>query len=117
MQHSGSLRFYSGRMPLRYDYLDERWLDRTVEWLSARGVHSYALLDEAEVEVWRTHFDALNELRRLDWPPIRVIVAGGRTMLYDLGATQAGASINVAQEARDLEIVPPVRRDRVRLQK
>jgi hypothetical protein len=48
-QHSGSMRFYSGRITLRADGLDKEWLDRAVEWLTERGHHVYALLEEEEV--------------------------------------------------------------------
>src|SRR5262249_26383346 len=49
MQQSGSVRYYGGRMTLRYDWLNERWLDRARDWLIAHGAHPYALLDEWEV--------------------------------------------------------------------
>jgi hypothetical protein len=46
---SGSVRYYGGRMTLRADGLDTEWLDRAVDWLAERGIHSYALLQEEEV--------------------------------------------------------------------
>ena len=38
-QHSGSLRYYAGRLTLRWDVGDPAWLDRTVDWLAAHGHH------------------------------------------------------------------------------
>ena len=40
--HSGSVRYYGGRMTMRYDYLDREWLDRSIRWLAERGVDTYA---------------------------------------------------------------------------
>ena len=48
MQHSGSLRYYAGRMSLRFDNLERAWLDRAVSWLEAHGVQSYLLVEEWE---------------------------------------------------------------------
>jgi hypothetical protein len=36
-QHSGSIRYYAGRLTLRWDYVDPIWLDRTVEWMADHG--------------------------------------------------------------------------------
>jgi hypothetical protein len=67
-QHSGSLRYYGGRMTLRYDILDPAWLDRSVDWLARRGVHSYALLDDWELERFRERFAGQERLKQLDKP-------------------------------------------------
>ena len=42
MQHSGSLRYYTGRLILRWDALDPAWLDRAVAFLRDRGIATYA---------------------------------------------------------------------------
>ena len=48
MQHSGSIRYYAGRITMRYDLLDSQWLDRAVDWLSARKIRPYLLIDKWE---------------------------------------------------------------------
>jgi hypothetical protein len=82
-QHSGSLRYYGGRMTLRYDLLDPEWLDRSVEWLAARGVHAYAVLDDWELEVFRTRFAGQRLVQQVDRP---VVTYRGAvvTHFYDL---------------------------------
>jgi hypothetical protein len=55
-QHSGSVRYYGGRVTLRSDGLDREWLDRAVEWLGERGIHAYALLEESEVDRFMSDF-------------------------------------------------------------
>src|SRR5206468_10520184 len=37
MEHSGSLRYYTHRTIVRYDYIPERWLDRAVAEVQAMG--------------------------------------------------------------------------------
>lgn len=67
-QESGALRYYSGRVPVRYDFFDGDWLDRSVEWLAARGVQTYAVLDEFEIPRMRARFAGQGRLRALDVP-------------------------------------------------
>ena len=45
MQHSGSIRYYTGRMIVRWDALNPEWLDRAVAFLNDRGIATYAVLD------------------------------------------------------------------------
>ena len=50
MQHSGSVRYYTGRMIVRWDALDPAWLDRAVEFLRERGIATYLLVEHWEEE-------------------------------------------------------------------
>jgi hypothetical protein len=70
MQHSGSIRFYSGRVTLRYDLLAPDWLDRAIAALRERGWRPYILLEEWEEAPFKARFAAANEAGRLSWPPI-----------------------------------------------
>ena len=56
LQHSGSLRYYGERTTLRYEVLPEGWLDRTIAWLHANGLHPYILLDTPEHDPFRKRF-------------------------------------------------------------
>jgi hypothetical protein len=67
-QHSGSLRYYGGRMTLRYDILDRQWLDRSIEWFADRGVHPYAVLDDWEVAKFRERFAGQRRVNQIDRP-------------------------------------------------
>ena len=82
-QHSGSLRYYGGRMTLRYDLLDPSWLDRSVDWFLARGTRVYAVLDDWEIAGFRERFAGQRRVRQLDTP---VVVYRGTVVahLYDL---------------------------------
>jgi len=83
LARAGSLRYYSGRLTARYDYLDSAWLDRMVGWLAEQGVHAYALLDQHELEEFRRRFSGQQTTALLDSPAIDYLT--GSTLLFDLG--------------------------------
>lgn len=66
--HSGSLRYYSGRLPIRWDVFDGNWLDDAVRWLSSEHVESYAVLEAWEVQAFREHFANARTLAATDVP-------------------------------------------------
>jgi dolichyl-phosphate-mannose-protein mannosyltransferase len=81
-ERSGTIRYYSGRTTLRYDFLDRDWLDRAVAWLRERGVHVYAVLDPNHREQCRRRFAGQATLAALDRPVF--VYEPARTALYDL---------------------------------
>jgi hypothetical protein len=83
IQHSGSLRYYGGRMTLRYDFLNQRWLDRAVAFFSAQGVHPYFLLDEWEVPGFQARFQTDNTLGALKVAKVFEYDGGPTVYLYD----------------------------------
>jgi hypothetical protein len=68
-QHSGTVRYYGGRMTLRFDLLDQAWLDRAVEWMTTHGHHPYFLLEEWEIPVFQQRFAPENALGALGFAP------------------------------------------------
>jgi Dolichyl-phosphate-mannose-protein mannosyltransferase len=56
MQHSGTVRYYSDRLTVRYDYIDANWLDRAIDHLLRAGFEPFFLLDNWEVPVVREKF-------------------------------------------------------------
>ena len=68
MQQSGSLRYYSGRLTLRWNYLDPAWLDRSVGTLKGLGLKPYFVLEEPEEADFRNRFGATTRLGQLNWP-------------------------------------------------
>jgi hypothetical protein len=81
--HAGSIRYYSHRLTMNYEWLEQRWLDEAVKELTARGYHPFIALEEDEEAPFRDRFAPLNALARLDWPPMaerREIV---RVRIYD----------------------------------
>jgi hypothetical protein len=68
--HSGTLRYYAGRVTLRFDVLDPAWLDRAVAWLEARGRHPYILLEDWEAPIFSSEFRGASPLADLGFAPI-----------------------------------------------
>jgi hypothetical protein len=81
-ERSGTIRYYSGRTTLRYDFLDGDWLDRAVAWLRGRGVHVYAVLDPNHREQCLRRFAGQATVAALDRPVF--VYDPARTALYDL---------------------------------
>jgi hypothetical protein len=76
MQHSGSVRLYSGRLALRYDLLAPEWLDAALDYLRQQGHEPYLMLEPWEVEIFRTRFDGQRSARSVESPPLAVLPRG-----------------------------------------
>lgn len=84
-QQSGSVRYYGGRLTLRWDVLDAAWLDRAVQWLASQGAHPYVLVEAWERDNFRARFGDQSQLGKLTWTPMLAYEAGTySTYLYDL---------------------------------
>jgi hypothetical protein len=92
MQHSGSLRYYGGRLTVRYDIIDRDWLDSSVEWFESRGVHPYLVLEDWEIQPFKQRFVGAKALALLDSPPLLTYEGGARILLYDLATTRNPAA-------------------------
>lgn len=84
MSHSGSLRYYAGRMTLRYDLLDAAWLDRGIQWLVQQGVHPYLLVDDWELPRFTERFQKQQSAALANARPMFTYEGEGRTFLFDL---------------------------------
>jgi 4-amino-4-deoxy-L-arabinose transferase-like glycosyltransferase len=80
--HSGSLRFYAGRVTLRWELLPPEWLDRAVAWMAARGVRTYALLDDFEQAQALKQFKGQKLAGVFEGPPVFLF---GNKRFFDLG--------------------------------
>ena len=84
--HVGPLRYYGGRLTVRYDVLDPAWLDRALEWMERMGRRPYILLEEQEVEEFTRRFGPSSQIGRLGMTPVLIYEAyqiGGRVFLFD----------------------------------
>ena len=96
-QHSGSIRYYAGRLTLRWDVGDPAWFDRTVDWLAAHGHHPYFVLEPQEIDELRGRYGPTNASARLDWAPL-VSFRGGAVTMYD-GVRRDRVGSTVSQPA------------------
>jgi hypothetical protein len=83
MQHSGSIRYYSGRPTIRYDIFSPGRLPLVVEWLLARGLRPYLLLEDWEEQQYRARMGTGNAIARLDIRVLAEMTAPVRVRLYD----------------------------------
>ena len=84
--HAGPLRYYAGRDTMRFDLLNEEWLDRAVAWLTEQGRHPYILIEDWERPAFEKRFAAANSLGRLALSPVlayRAYQISGTVYLFD----------------------------------
>ena len=84
--HTGPIRYYAGRDTMRFDLLNEEWLDRAVAWLTEHGRHPYFLIEDWERPIFEKRFAALNSLGRLAMSPVlayRAYGIPGTVYLFD----------------------------------
>jgi len=85
-QHVGALRYYGGRLTLRYDALDPAWLGRAIDWFRSHDRRVYILLEDWERGAFTARFGNNDALARLDAPPALAYEAPripGHVFLYD----------------------------------
>ena len=83
MQHSGSVRYYSGRLSLRWDLLPPEWLDRSLTFLRSKGYHPLLLLEDWEQPRFTQRFAAHTRVGALDWQPLASYPGEIRTDIFD----------------------------------
>jgi len=97
MQHSGSIRYYAGRLTMRWDVLDAGSLDAVVAALHVRGVPVYAAIESWEEEDFRRRFAAQSSVARLD---------SGATAKSDDGEMRLYALSGDRTEKRPTAVIP-----------
>jgi hypothetical protein len=108
-QHSGSLRYYSGRMTLTFFSLDEEWLDRAVAWLSEHGAHPYAVLESWEVKDFQARFAPHGPMGRLEMTPMVEYDGPAKIYVFDLlRSPQATDQMErIVDSPSDVRCTPP----------
>ncbi|MBI4487014.1 MAG: hypothetical protein HY655_13480 [Acidobacteria bacterium] len=99
MQHSGSLRLYTGRLTLRYDVLEPNRLDHAVEYLESIDRRPYIVLDTWELDAFRRRFAASSRLGALDWTPIAALP--GATWVFSTDPGRLSDTASIASSADD----------------
>jgi hypothetical protein len=83
MQHSGSIRYYSGRLTVRYDRIPEAQLDAAIRQLQRLGYEPYILLEKFEMDGFRRRFEEHSQIAALDWPPVARLRHASDVQIYD----------------------------------
>lgn len=96
VQHSGSLRFYSGRLTLRFDWVQKEWAGRVPGAVERAGYRPYLVVDDWEIPQVRKQF-GLGDNAPLPWPIVaRMRDLGGLTV-FDM-STAPVATTPIALE-------------------
>jgi hypothetical protein len=66
VEHSGGVRYYSGRLTMRWDMLEPEWLDKAIAVLRERSVPTYLLIERFEEPAFRERFRGQRALAELD---------------------------------------------------
>jgi hypothetical protein len=82
MQHSGSLRYYSGRATVRWDLVPPPELDSTLAEFTLSGYRPYILLEPWEVPQFQKRYAGYSALAALDWPPT-ALMRESQIRIYD----------------------------------
>jgi hypothetical protein len=83
--HGGSVRHYSGRLTVRYDWIPPDRFEAMVTHLQQRGYATFLLIDDAEDNAFRRRFSGSRVVDSLDSPQVRFPSVG----LYRLPETAA----------------------------
>jgi Dolichyl-phosphate-mannose-protein mannosyltransferase len=85
LDHSGSIRYYGGRMTMNYSWIPPgESLDAIVDWLKARGVRTYLAAEEDELPAIKQRLGHNTCLGVLGGPPVAMYERPGKMLLYDL---------------------------------
>jgi hypothetical protein len=88
MQHSGSLRFYSGRLTLRYDWVQPEWASMVPAAVEHAGYHPYLIVDDWELPQVRVQF-GLPQTGALPWPIVARRSKIGGITVFDMATSPA----------------------------
>jgi hypothetical protein len=98
--HAGSIRYYGGRMTMRYDQIDPAWFDRLVDWLTERGVHTYVVVEDWEVAEIRERFAGARRLAALA-QPVAIYAEPGKLLIFDLSEPPPASAVPVMVTGSD----------------
>ncbi len=82
MEHSGSIRYYSGRTIFRYDFIRPEWLDVAITRFQGEGRPVLFVLDEWEIDRFRERFARRSRFADLDWRPASVVRGPARVFVF-----------------------------------
>jgi hypothetical protein len=89
MQHSGSLAYYSNKLPLRYDRIAPEWIDRTIDYFHDRGRKVYLLLDDWEIPEFLERFKGREAAALVSADPMAA-TSDGRVRLFAVDESERG---------------------------
>jgi hypothetical protein len=95
VQESGSVRYYSGRMTIRWDLIDRDWTARAAGEVERLGLHPYMVIEDWEVPQMRGWFGIAPEAP-LPWPLVARLREPVGVSVLDMSSRPNAAMIPVA---------------------
>src|SRR5262249_40277409 len=93
IQHSGSARYYSGRLTIRWDFIEPQSLDGAIGVLRRVGAPPYFLLEPYEESDFLRRFAGSRALHVLDLPPVAQLRGGSGPRIYDVEERAAAPAV------------------------
>jgi hypothetical protein len=81
--HTGSIRYYSGRLTIQYEFLPPDSLDSVVALLRAHGYQPFFALEDWERPLFHLRFGSRSALAGLDWPARALMDHSTKVWIYD----------------------------------
>lgn len=106
MLHSNSVRFYSGRLVVRYDAFTPTRLETAIEWLSANGYQPFLVIDSTEEQRFLAQFQGVSAAGRLERFLVAEWTGAGDVRIYDATQPPLGRRAERIAAPRD-GCVPP----------
>ena len=97
VQHSGSIRYYAGRMTIRWDLIDRDWTTRAAGELERLGLHPYMVVEDWELPQMRDWFGIAPDAP-LPWPLVARMREHGGVNVFDLSPRAPAGIIPAALE-------------------
>jgi hypothetical protein len=87
--HTGSIRYYSGRLTMHFEGIPPAALDMVLRDLRQLGYHPYIAIETGEDEMFRERFAARSSAGALDWAPVVLLDHPSQIKIYDPAERQA----------------------------
>ena len=91
LQHSGSVRFYGGRMTIRWDLIDRDWTARAAGELERLGLRPYMVIEDWELPAMRDRFGFAPDAP-VPWPLVARMQSPIGVSVLDLSSNPAQAA-------------------------
>lgn len=98
VQHSGSVRYYAGRMTIRWDLIDRDWTARAAAEFERLGLHPYMVVEDWEVPQMRDWFGLVPDAP-VPWPLVARMQQHGGVSVFDLSSRAPAGIIPAALES------------------
>jgi hypothetical protein len=95
VQQSGSVRYYGGRMTIRWDLIDRDWIGRAAAEVERLGFHPFMVIEDFEIPQMRGWFGLAPDAP-IPWPLVARMRERGGVSLLDMSSTAPASTMPTA---------------------